>query len=221
MDNNSINQKIAEIIEAAEKRKWVYSELQGERSLSMSYPEGETAYFKKKIFELKQQIRDQSLIGKYWIENLCKPDVFESDWMQKYTEILLNPKLKWDENEAFRQLEIFIKQSIQLRNYENIIRENESQKLNNSSKKEYVSLTRSRAFCIMIMYQNGKIPDDIIESKEQLINLSRKEFPKQSGKTVYEALKLNGIYHNFEDQKIKYILDYEYGLKLYKEIFPD
>jgi hypothetical protein len=100
-----------------------------------------------------------------------------------------------------------------------------------SDSKEYESRTRARAFCIMEMYKNGKIAPGAIGSKKKIFEIVEAMFPGQSGKTVYKALKLktetepgvynNGIYHDHEALKNKYRMDYEYGLKLYKEKYPD
>ena len=121
--NKEISEKIAEIIEAANKRKWVNYELQLDHSLSQDYPEGESAYFKRKIFELKKDIADQTMIGLHWIENYCKPDIFNSDWMQTHTEIFLKHADK--KEEVWNQLKIFIDQRIQLGNYEAFVKESE------------------------------------------------------------------------------------------------
>lgn len=95
-------------------------------------------------------------------------------------------------------------------------------------KKEYKSLTRARAFCIMEMYLNKKIAGDVMESKNKIIELAEKIFPKKSGdtvysgKTIYLTLKTEEcLYSDIENQKTKYPSDYKYGLKLYKEKFPD
>lgn len=95
-------------------------------------------------------------------------------------------------------------------------------------KKEYKSLTRARAFCIMEMSKNGKVSKDVMESKNKIIEFAENMFPKKSGDTVhsgltiYQALKSEEcLYLNIEKLKIKYPLDYNYGLKLYKEKYPD
>jgi len=94
----------------------------------------------------------------------------------------------------------------------------------NIKEREYKSITRARAFYIYEMYLRGKISKEAIASKKRIIELVETVFPGQSGKTVYEALKTKPKVNLFCFQKsqiIKYSLDYEYGLKLYKEKFSD
>jgi hypothetical protein len=99
----------------------------------------------------------------------------------------------------------------------------------NSGEKEYKSLTRARAFYIFQMYLDGMITDDDILSKKKIIEISLKEFPKDSGRTVYLALlcKEPTIYNHKNSKKeiIKvrelHKSDYKYGLNLYKMKYPD
>jgi hypothetical protein len=86
---------------------------------------------------------------------------------------------------------------------------------------DYKSLTRARAFCIMEMLNNKKIEKVMFESKKEIVKTVENEFPGQSGRTVYESLRTEGIYFDFETQKGKHKLDYEYGIKLYKLKYPD
>jgi len=93
--------------------------------------------------------------------------------------------------------------------------------------KEYKSIVRARAFYLMLLKENGIIGNDILESKkkieERIKDDFKEEVPKVSGKTVYERLKTkkDNIYFNYEDMILKYPEDYEYGLKLYKQKYPD
>ena len=221
MNDNSINQKIAGLIESAKKNYLVNYDFTKDYSFSQQCPEGPKAYFIKKRIELANQIEHESMFGHAWARFLCNSDILNSDWIYKCTKLCLD---HFDKNVVWNKLERFLDQFVLWLRYTDFI-ENCEQNPDDREpiiKREYVSLTRSRAFCIMIMFQNDKITLDIIASKKKLIERTEKEFPEQSGKTVYEALKTGEmIYYNFEDQKIKYILDYDYGLKLYKEKYPD
>lgn len=216
MNTDQINDKIADFIKAAEKRNWVNYELQGEKSLSLAYPGGEIAYFKQKIFDLKQQISDSSMIGNTWVINGCSYDIIEAGWIQKFIPIAIN---HMEETAVWNQLQIFLRQYFQLSNYENIVRENESIVLMKSLEpKEYGSLTRARAFCIIEILKRPE-HNETKFSKKRIIELVKKEFPAQSGKTVYDERGI--ITNNIEEARNRHKLDYEYGLKLYKEKYPD
>lgn len=92
------------------------------------------------------------------------------------------------------------------------------------AEKEYKSLNRAFAFCLMKMHQEGKISYDIMSSKTKITRLFDKEFPehaKNTSRIVYEELKCRDIYHNLKEQIIEHKSDYEYGIKLYKEKYPD
>jgi len=84
--------------------------------------------------------------------------------------------------------------------------------------KEYISRTRARAFCIIEILKQPEHTETKF-SKKGIIELVKKEFPEQSGKTVYE--ERGKITDDIEKAKNKHKLDYEYGLKLYKEKYPD
>lgn len=215
MKEKLIREKISEILESERKSHKFNSNLQREHSLSLSYPEGKTAYFKQRIFELKKQIADETMIGRAWCENWYNYDAIDINWMQKLTAIILDHS---DETIVWKQLQRFFKQFLQLLDYEFIIKENESQKLDNSSKREYMSLTRSRAFCIIEILKHPE-HNETKFSKKKIIELVKKTFPDQSGKTVYDERGI--ITNNIEEARNRYKLDYEYGLKLYKEKHPD
>ncbi len=148
MEAKLIKEKVAEMINAAKGSQFVNycnSDIPAELSLAKDNLEGETNYFKKKIFDLKVQINDQSLIGKAWISGYCQPDIFDSGWIQLHTEVLLNPEYKFDENEAFRQLKLFLDQYVLLSNYEKIIKNIEYKSVIAAGWKNlYVDLTNTK-----------------------------------------------------------------------------
>lgn len=78
------------------------------------------------------------------------------------------------------------------------------------------SFTRARAFCILIMQEKKKLP---ALSKNELITTVKKYFPEQSGKTVYNCISIEGL--SLLSGEGQYKIDYDYGLILYKEMFPD
>jgi len=82
--------------------------------------------------------------------------------------------------------------------------------------KEYKSLTRARAFCINKILE---LPQYREYTKKDIIKFVKELWPEQSGQTVYE--ERNDIFNNFEGAKKKYKLDYEYGMKLFKQIYPE
>lgn len=93
-----------------------------------------------------------------------------------------------------------------------------------STEKEYKSLNRAYAFCILKMHQEGKISPYIIGSKKSIVKLFNDFFPghnRSTGRQVYEILICKGLYSKFDSYKILHKPDYEYGIKLYKEIFQD
>lgn len=112
--------RITDIIKSAEKNSLVNYDLQRDHSLSQSYPEGETAYFKRRIFELKQQIAEGTLIGRNWTEGYCSKDILTNDWIEKHTQIALK---YMNETEVFKQLETFMYQYFNLLSYENLLQE--------------------------------------------------------------------------------------------------
>lgn len=112
--------RITDIIKSAEKNSLVNYDLQRDHSLSQSYPEGETAYFKKRIFELKQQIAKDTLIGQNWTEGYCSKDILTNDWIEKHTQIALK---YMNETEVFKQLETFMYQYFQLLSYEKLLKD--------------------------------------------------------------------------------------------------
>ena len=117
--NKEITDKITGIIKDAEKQSWVNYDLQKDHSLSQAYPEGEQAYFKQRIFELKKQIAESTMIGQHWIENYCSNDILISDWINKHTQIALK---YMNETEVLKQLKTFMYQYFQLLSYEDFIK---------------------------------------------------------------------------------------------------
>lgn len=117
--NKEITDKITGIIKDAEKQSWVNYDLQKDHSLSQAYPEGEQAYFKQRIFELKKQIAESTMIGQHWIENYCSNYILISDWINKHTQIALK---YMNETEVWKQLKTFMYQYFQLLSYEDFIK---------------------------------------------------------------------------------------------------
>jgi hypothetical protein len=93
--------------------------------------------------------------------------------------------------------------------YENKIRVPDS--IQKAFQKEYKSLMRARAFCILILIEKKKLDKQIL-GKTALIGEVKRLFPSQSGKTVYDEIQRHGL--NIKDGSIKYPEDYNYGLKL-------
>jgi len=110
--------------------------------------------------------------------------------------------------------------------YKHLIRvknmlEPDIKKYSEPTKHEFASIVRVRAFFIMLMYESGQVTKEVMESKKQIFELTKKLFPEASEKTVYSALKVDGIFLNFDNLIVKYKSDFDYSLKLYKEKFPD
>ncbi|HUS87497.1 MAG TPA: hypothetical protein VMW76_09670 [Bacteroidales bacterium] len=79
------------------------------------------------------------------------------------------------------------------------------------------SFTRARAFCIEEILKRPKF-NEIRSSKRDIIKLVETEFPGQSGKTVYEErIRIT----NMKDAINRYRPDYEYGMELYRDKYPD
>jgi len=229
MKEELLKEKISEMIRIAKGSQFVNycnSDIPAERSLALDSPEGETAYFKKKIFDLKVQINEQSLIGKNWISGYCQPDVFNSNWIQLNMEVLLNPEYKLNENEVFRQLKLFFDQYVLLSNYEKIIKEIEYKKKAKSQnrKKGQPSMVRARAFCIALIQESGKknfLKGNLLRMNEIM------DFVKEKwggrGRTVYnECLNIisenNPINKWYKEENPE---EYNIGFKLFKEMYPD
>lgn len=115
-----IEERISEIVRSAQKKSLVDYDLQRDDALSLSFPGGKMAYFKKRIHELKLQISVDSGFGDLWVTNHCKSDILETGWIQKVAEILLK---HMDEKTVYEQIEIFVMQFLQLSNYEKFIKD--------------------------------------------------------------------------------------------------
>jgi hypothetical protein len=88
------------------------------------------------------------------------------------------------------------------------------------SKKKYDSLTRSRAFCIKLMQDEGKINYYDLDKKNwkktELQNYIEILWENQSGQTVYEDfLKIDARYDSF---KKEYKRDFDYGQKIFEDL---
>jgi hypothetical protein len=97
---------------------------------------------------------------------------------------------------------------------------------------------RARAFCILLLQQEGIEPG--VVGQKELINIANKRFPDPlpgqtnlSGKTIYQEIKIKGLsLTNTVNPKylrpnekntgitwiMKYKSDYDYGLKLFNEL---
>lgn len=119
MNTTFPTKKIAGIIEEIKMNPIIDSYLVLELSLSLSYPEGKTAYFKKKIFELQEQISKESYIGYSWVSLGC---VYAVDpvWLQK---CMTHFYKKETEKTAWEALELFLRKYFQLLDYEKICKE--------------------------------------------------------------------------------------------------
>ena len=88
--------------------------------------------------------------------------------------------------------------------------------------KEYDSIVRATAFCIMLMLKAGKVDNDTLQSRKKIVSMVKDQFPERSGATVYAALRTEDmIYSQFETKCVEFAPDYEYGKKLYNEKYPD
>ena len=96
--------------------------------------------------------------------------------------------------------------------------ENMPKRLTDVPIKKYNSLTRARAFCIIEILKRPE-HNETKFSKKEIIELVKDKFPDQSGRTVYEERRM--LTNNQEKARDRHKLDYEYGLKLYKEKYPD
>jgi len=79
------------------------SDIYKEHALALSYPSGEIAYFKQRIFDLKKQIAVDSQFGKIWVENYCH---YEDTWIQACAEIALK---QMNEKEVIQDIQKFVK----------------------------------------------------------------------------------------------------------------
>jgi hypothetical protein len=114
--------KIAGIMEEVKKNLIIDSTLMREQTLSLKYPEGRTAYFKKKIFELQEQISKESFIGYAWV-SLGSVYAVDADWLQRSMVHFYNKetgKIAWE------ALELFLRKYFQLLEYEEICKESET-----------------------------------------------------------------------------------------------
>lgn len=120
----NIKKKIAGLIESARSNMMADYDLIKNHSLSLAYPEGETAYFKQKIFELKQEISEKTVIGRDWTINGCDYDILKTDWIQRHTSIMLEFSTKYgSEDVIWEQLRLFLRQFFQLMKHEEILGE--------------------------------------------------------------------------------------------------
>ncbi len=91
--------------------------------------------------------------------------------------------------------------------------------------KEYDSIYRARAFCIYLMYLDGRITKEDIESRGRITDIIDREFPpevKTAGKQTYDELNSKEyIYLNYSELKEKYRSDFEYGQKLFLMKYPN
>ena len=94
-----------------------------------------------------------------------------------------------------------------------------------NDEKPFDSLYRARAFCIYMMYKNGRIEADDMNSRKKIIDIINREFPpevKTAGKQTYDELKSKEkIFVDFDTVKVNHKLDFEYGQKLYLMKFPE
>lgn len=118
MKDTFSREKISAIIDHIKKNPF----LNLDQSLSLSYPEVKSAYLKKKIFELKQQISVETYLGRDWVQN-GSVNVVDSDWLQR---CMVNLYKKETEIVAWEGLELFLRKYFQLIVYEMIVKENES-----------------------------------------------------------------------------------------------
>jgi hypothetical protein len=120
-----LHEIIIELIEAAKKSSKNNSEIWADYSLAESYPEGEEAYFKKRAYEIRKNIYDETFIGRKWVEDKCRLDILETDWMGRaMTVFVSNDIMKYY---AWKDLRIFIERILQLLVYEDMIKKRESE----------------------------------------------------------------------------------------------
>jgi hypothetical protein len=89
----------------------------------------------------------------------------------------------------------------------------------------YKSIYRVRAFYIYLMYLDGRITKEEIESRGRITDIINREFPPEkptSGKQTYDELRSKeSIYSKYLMLKEKYKADFEYGEKLYQARYKD
>jgi hypothetical protein len=76
-------------------------------------------------------------------------------------------------------------------------------------------MTRARAFCILLLQDAGREAKHI--EKKELMLIVKKYFPEQSGKTIYDLIKINGFDLTAKTNP-KFKLDFEHGSKLFNEL---
>jgi hypothetical protein len=79
-------------------------------------------------------------------------------------------------------------------------------------KKEYKSIIRARAFCILLLMDAGI--ENKHPAKTELKQIVSHYFPDQTGQSEYKMICIDGLKLTDKD---KYPKDYEYGLRLFNE----
>jgi len=118
----NIEHRIAEIKKAAEHNRLNYEFVKDYR-LSLVYPTGQIEWFKKRLFELQQQISKDTIFGDCWSGYNFNNNIFETDWIEKVINIA--PK-HMNEDEVWRQLVVFTRQYLNLLDYQDYIKKNET-----------------------------------------------------------------------------------------------
>lgn len=169
--------KIAGLIESAKSNMITDYDLMKNHSLSLAYPEGKTAYFKQKIFELKQEISKRSVIGGDWAINGCDHDILKTDWIQKHTSIMLESLTKYgSEDLIWEQLRLFLKQFFQLMKYEDILRELEPK----------IYPDKFYAWYHRILLAIGKAEQFTPGAKQEIIDFGKRKYGTK-GNGFYQA----------------------------------
>lgn len=121
----------------------------------------------------------------------------------------------------------FLNETKPIEEIKNWLKNNRVFKKNNKTKviKEYDSIIRARAFCLDFIQKSGKV--NFIKGhyfkKKEIVKFVEEHWNYQSGQTVYEYFLLlasprNPIYETYKKNHKK---DWEYGLKIFQELFPD
>jgi hypothetical protein len=171
MTDTEIKDKIAETLKKCSiVHSWLLS---GEYILAENCPEGAETYYKKRIFEIKKELNNGSVIGRTWVENGCRNDLQHSDWLFTIMEFLV--KLG-NEKGVFESLELFMNDYFLIQELSNFQNSQMEAVRNNFEPK-----------------QQPKFADYLIniENKKKFISELKKKFP--SGKNSEAAIMITAL----------------------------
>ncbi|MEI6050060.1 MAG: hypothetical protein WCS03_14250 [Bacteroidota bacterium] len=205
MNDNSIKDRLATEVVNAKNRLSIVRILR-EHELSKTFPEGRSAYFKKRIFEIKMEMTKYQ-ISDNWISNGCI-DIMHKDgfWIEEVIKVNLKDK---PEGEVWQEVQLFLKQYFLLIEYEKIVKESESEKKTETKKvdrlpkNENINLRRPVAFCICLLYKAGKY-DISTMTKKRLEKYVGNNFKEVSAQKVVNTLLGYGLSNKKEQATFIY-----------------